>query len=274
VIALLSEGSATSRRGQDAASGTPPRPARDHLLVSSIASTNGEPAAAAARTTGGVTVPGPKGARVSLDGLPRGAAPLSITDLAPGGHDVRVTTNSAVASGRVVVAPGSVATFVVSTPAQRSPTVTAAPSRPVQVQEPVAALGAVSVALPFDVQIYEGGRFAGTNAAELMLPPGAHRLELVNQSLNYRAVESVQVQSGKAVKIPAAPPVGSVSLNALPWAEVFVDGRSLGETPLGQVPMAVGVHEVVFRHPQFGEQSRSITVGAGGSTRISVDLRK
>jgi hypothetical protein len=132
----------------------------------------------------------------------------------------------------------------------------------------------VAIALPFDVQIFENGRFAGTSNAEVMLPPGPHRLELVNKSLNYRAVESVLVESDRAVKIPAAAPMGSVSLNALPWAEVFIDGRKVGETPLGQVPIAVGAHEVVFRHPQLGEQSRSITVTAGGPTRLSVDLRK
>jgi hypothetical protein len=108
----------------------------------------------------------------------------------------------------------------------------------------------------------------------MMLPPGPHRLELVNKSLNYRTVESVSVEPGKAVMIPAVAPMGSLSVNALPWAEVFVDGRRVGETPLGHVPVAVGAHDVVFRHPDFGEQTRSITVMADGPTRLSVDLRR
>jgi hypothetical protein len=132
----------------------------------------------------------------------------------------------------------------------------------------------VAVSLPFEVQIFEDGRFAGTSSADLVLAPGPHRLELVNKSLNYRAVESVQVASNTALKIPAAPPMGTLSLNALPWAEVFIDGRRLGETPLGQVRVPIGAHELVFRHPQFGEQSRSVTVTADGPTRVSVDLRK
>lgn len=270
VIALLSQGSAMSRREKKAASGTAPAAVDATLPSARIA----EPAAETRRPVGGsLTVPGPAGARVWLDGVSRGAAPLSITDLTPGAHEVRVVTNSAVASERVSIAAGSIATFVVSWPAQRWPARTVAPSKPPPAQ-PLVSPGRVAVALPFDVQIFENGRFAGTNSAEVMLPPGPHRLELVNRSLNYSAVESVQVESDKAVKIPAAAPMSSVSLNALPWAEVFIDGRRLGETPLGQVPIAVGAHEVVFRHPQLGEQSRSITVAAGGPTRLSVDLRK
>ena len=134
--------------------------------------------------------------------------------------------------------------------------------------------GIIAVALPFEVQIYEDGRFAGTNSAEVTLPPGSHRLELINKSLGYRAIETVQVESNRATKIPSAPPMGRVSVNALPWAEVFVDGRKIGETPLAQVPIAVGAHEIVFRHPQLGEQSRSVTVTAAEPARLSVDLRK
>jgi hypothetical protein len=220
-------------------------------------------------------VPGPAGARIWLDGAPLGKAPLSITDVAPGAHEVRVATSSGEASDRVFVEAGSIASFVLSTPAPRSSAPPIASrgksSQPVPVS---AAPGTVNVALPFDVQIYEDGRFAGINRAVVMLPPGPHRLELVNESLGYRAVETVQVESDKAVKIPSAPPTSTVSLNAMPWAEVFIDGRKVGETPLAHVSIAVGAHEIVFRHPQLGEQSRSLTVTAAGPTRLSVDLRK
>ncbi len=270
VIALLGQGSATSPRERNAASGSTAA-AVDATLP---AAPTAEPAAETGRPAGGsLTVPGPTGARVWVDGTSRGTAPLSITNLAPGTHEVRVVTNSAVASERVSIAAGSIATFVVSWPTQRLPARTLAPSKPPPVQ-PLVSPGTVAVALPFDVQIFENGRFAGTSSAEVILPPGSHRLELVNKSLNYQVVESVLVESDKAVKIPAAAPMGSVSVNALPWAEVFIDGRKVGETPLGQVPIAVGAHEIVFRHPQLGEQSRSLTVTAGGPTRLSVDLRK
>ena len=45
-----------------------------------------------------------------------------------------------------------------------------------------------------------------------------------------------------------------MALNAQPWADVWVDGERVGETPIGNVAVPIGPHEVVFRHPQLGEQ--------------------
>ena len=45
-----------------------------------------------------------------------------------------------------------------------------------------------------------------------------------------------------------------MALNALPWAEVWIDGESIGETPIGKVSVPIGWHEIVFRHPELGEK--------------------
>jgi hypothetical protein len=65
-----------------------------------------------------------------------------------------------------------------------------------------------------------------------------------------------------------------LSLNASPWAEVFVDGERIGETPIGNLSRPIGRHEVIFRHPQLGEHREVVVVTASGPTRLGVDLRK
>jgi hypothetical protein len=65
-----------------------------------------------------------------------------------------------------------------------------------------------------------------------------------------------------------------VSVNAIPWANVFIDGQSAGETPLGNLSVPIGPHEFVFRHPQLGEQHRVIMVTIREPMRLSVDLTK
>jgi serine/threonine-protein kinase len=65
-----------------------------------------------------------------------------------------------------------------------------------------------------------------------------------------------------------------LQLNATPWAEVLLDGKSLGETPLANVPVSIGQHTLIFRHPELGQQSRSAIVTAQSSTRVTVDLQK
>jgi hypothetical protein len=76
------------------------------------------------------------------------------------------------------------------------------------------------------------------------------------------------------VRVNIAIPDGRLSVNALPWAQVLIDGDPVGETPLANLPLAVGEHQVTFRHPQLGEQTQRVTVKADGLTRVSATLSR
>jgi hypothetical protein len=65
-----------------------------------------------------------------------------------------------------------------------------------------------------------------------------------------------------------------MSLNATPWAEVWVDGEKLGDTPIGNHQLTLGPHDIVFRHPDLGEQRHTVMVTLKTPVRLSVDLRK
>jgi hypothetical protein len=65
-----------------------------------------------------------------------------------------------------------------------------------------------------------------------------------------------------------------LSVNAMPWAELWVDGSRVGETPLGNVPVRIGKHEIVLKHPQFGERRLQVLVRADTPARASVDMSK
>jgi hypothetical protein len=82
------------------------------------------------------------------------------------------------------------------------------------------------------------------------------------------------VAAGKVAQLKLEWPKGSVSLNALPWAEVWIDGEKSGETPLGNLSLPIGPHEIIFRHPDFGELRQAVTVTLTAPARVSVDLRK
>jgi hypothetical protein len=144
-----------------------------------------------------------------------------------------------------------------------------------QPSAPLEELGWVSIPLPFQVQVFEGKRFVGSSVTEkIPLTAGSHELELMNESLQYRATERVQVAPGKTATLTVSLPSGTLQLNATPWADVFVDGRSVGQTPLANVPVPIGAHEIAFRHPSFAEQTRSVVVGMNTAVRVGVDLQK
>ena len=59
----------------------------------------------------------------------------------------------------------------------------------------------------------------------------------------------------------------------MPWAEVWMDGKKLGETRLAyQLPL--GTHEVVFKLPRFGERRVTTTVRANATSSVSVQMGK
>jgi hypothetical protein len=201
----------------------------------------------------------PAGARVSIDGTARGVTPLTVEGLTPGAHRVALENDANSITQEVTIEAGATASLVVPMTAPQG--------------EPLT--GWIAVSAPAEVQLFENGRFLGTSASErVMLPAGRHDVDIVNEALGYRTMRTVVVSAGRVASIRVEWPKGSLSLNAQPWAEVWMNGERVGETPIGNLAVPVGNHEVIFRHPEFGEQVVRATVSATTPTRLSVDMRK
>jgi hypothetical protein len=146
---------------------------------------------------------------------------------------------------------------------------------PMTAPQGVPVSGWISVAAPAEVEILEGGQRLGTSQTDrIMVAAGRHELELVNAALGYRITRVVTVQPGKVAPITLEWPKGSLAVNAQPWADVWIDGARVGETPIGNIALPLGTHEITFRHPELGEQVVRATLTAGAPTRVSVDMRK
>jgi hypothetical protein len=221
------------------------------------------PAAAATETpasapTGGLQIStDPAGARVSVDGQAYGAAPILVRDLQPGAHNVTVTGPNGSMTRRVTVQEGAVSSLIISLAGTGE-----------------FASGWLTVDSPIPAQITQGGTLLGTtDIPRIMVPAGRHDLVITNAALGFRAQRTVQITAGRTTAIALDVPKGTLHVNALPWAEVWIDGQRAGETPLGNVSLPIGTHQIVFRHPELGEQRKSVVVTAGTPTRVGVDLR-
>jgi hypothetical protein len=123
--------------------------------------------------------------------------------------------------------------------------------------------------------IREGGKVLGsTDADRLMLTAGEHNLELSNEALGFQSKRAVRIEAGKTAALKIDPPNGVLSINAQPWAEVWVDGQRIGETPIGNLARSIGPHDVVLRHPELGERRETVTVTLQRPARLGVDMRR
>lgn len=201
----------------------------------------------------------PPGAVVTVDGERRGQSPLVVGGLTPGAHTVVLENDLGSVTEQVTIEPGATASLVVPLAAPRGAPVS----------------GWIAVAAPVEMQVFEDGRLLGSTRTErIMVPVGRHQLEIVNDALGYRATRVIQVTPGRVSAVKVDLPRGSMALNATPWAEVWVDGERVGETPIGNVQLPIGTHDVLFRHPELGEQRHTAVVTLSGPARISADMRK
>jgi len=203
----------------------------------------------------------PAGANVTVDGVARGVTPLTVEGLTSGDHEVILQGATGTSRHTVKVLAGTTASLV-------APATPAAPAT----DGPVS--GWISVKAPFLIEIREDGNLIGTTETDrLMLAAGRHVLEFANQTVGYRQSRTVHVVPGKVVALAIELPQGTVNLNASPWAEVWLDGRRIGETPIGNLAVPIGPHEIVFRHPEFGEKKHAVSVTTAAPVRLSVSMK-
>jgi hypothetical protein len=123
--------------------------------------------------------------------------------------------------------------------------------------------------------VFEGDARLGSSATGIVpARAGRRELDLVNSVLGFRSRQVVDIKGGQVVSLVVSPPEGRININAFPWAEVLIDGKSVGETPIGNLAIPLGEHEILFRHPRLGEQRRTALVRADGITRVSANLER
>ena len=232
------------------------------------------PVAPPAPTTGRLEIASdPAGASVKVDGRVLGVTPLTLPEFKPGNHEVVLTRGNSTVTRTVALAAGgnALVTAVLAAPAVAAPAAPAAASRPAAAP---ANSGWVTFDSPLELRVLTRGQSAGSTRGRVSLAAGSHEFELVSDLYEIRQTMSARVTAGQGTRVAVPVPTGLLSINALPWADVWVDGSPVGTTPLANLVLKVGPHQVVFRHPTLGERQQTVIVKAVTPARMGVNFSR
>ncbi len=212
-----------------------------------VARGRGTPPAASARGRGPVATGAigrlrvesdPVGARVLVDGQMRGVTPLNVDDLRVGTHAVVLESVRGTVRRSVSIRAGATTELVESIFA-----------------------GWVHVSSPIELQISAGGRGLRLDERnQVLLPPGSHELRFENRAMGFVGVRKVEVEPGKTALISVVPPPSTLSVTSTAPATVLVDGAPIGETPLVDYGINLGIHEITVRNADGAERRFTVTV--------------
>ena len=193
----------------------------------------------------------PARARVAVDGEMRGLTPLVLDDVAPGRHEVVVSSSA-----------GTVRR-----------TATVRENRTVTIYETISP-GWIAVFSRIKLDIAIDGRQVGTTEdGHLLVPPGRHDVVLANRRLGFRERHTFDVEPGEVTAHTVVLPSTSVRFTGIAGTEILVDGEPIGVLPLASVELPIGTREFVKRFPDGTEARERIELGIGAPTTIAVDAR-
>jgi hypothetical protein len=172
-------------------------------------------------------------------------------------------SDSEVASGEAAPVP----TASAPTPQPPAATPTATPT-------PAETHGyLVAEVVPSASVVLDERKLGRTPLGRLRLEAGIHTIALSNDDVPGIIRDRIEIRGGETIRRRYSfAEVGYLQVVVRPWAEVFIDGRRVGQTPLARLQVAVGSHSVTLRNPQFGERTETIQVTAGETARLNVSL--
>jgi hypothetical protein len=194
---------------------------------------------------------------------------------------VATASDAAKAAAKDAAAVAPVVTRKAMTAAQRalprtSP-VTAAPVRRTDDDDVQAASaptdpgrGLMTVFSRIPVDVYADGKRIGTSDdAQLVLPGGAHRIELVNERYHYRSTTTMVIRPGQVRPFNVVLPTAEVRINTTPGAEVWIEGDRVGIAPVDPVAVPIGAREIAVKDAT-GEKRQMVEVKYGEPLDVSL----
>ena len=104
----------------------------------------------------------------------------------------------------------------------------------------------------------------------MMLSAGSHNVVLVSDRFNYREAKNVTIEPGTIASFTVSLPTSTIRIKSPDGTDISIDGHAAGRTPLGDLAVAIGTHEVVGTSAELGQIRQSIEVKFGEPTEVTL----
>ena len=197
------------------------------------------------------------GANVVVDGNLIGVAPIKSGNLSSGEHVVQIVKEFYKAhTGTVTIRDNQVTSY--------NPTL-------------VSDFATVTLVAP-DSQIWVNGKRVGDNSWTGPLATGTYLFESRREGCRSNSIsQTIAAQpSTQSYNLPAPTPiVGSVDIQSTPaMADVAIDGKSVGRTPIMVNNLLIGTHSITISKSGYATKNLSIVIEENKTNSINTTLSK
>jgi serine/threonine-protein kinase len=124
----------------------------------------------------------------------------------------------------------------------------------------------------------------GAASVELILDAGAHTViaELAGYAREKRKVvlergETQRIEISFQKRLAAARPdphakTGRLTVRTIPWSDVYLGSKKLGQAPFADLEMPVGTHKLTFKNPGRPTVTKTVTIQPGKSAKLNFNL--
>ena len=182
----------------------------------------------------------PAGAKVSIDGRPRGVTPLTLHDLVVGTHAVLFDSPQGSVKRQVTISEGKTETL----------------------SESIFS-GWLHVSAPMEITLSEGARALQLDSSNrVFLRPGIHEITAQNKELGFSLTQTVEILPGATADLDIDTPDSTITVNGPEGAVVYIDNERVGDIP------------VVNHQVKIGSRDIRVVDRSGAAYHITVNVTK
>jgi hypothetical protein len=131
--------------------------------------------------------------------------------------------------------------------------------------------GSLQVESAQQAQVKLDGRPVGMTPLRLeVVPVGRHRLEV--EAFGGSEVKDIEIRPRTHSEVRLTVQGGGMLVTCSPRAQIFLDGRPMGESPLELLNLALGPHRLEVRAPGYETQGREVVLRAGEKPELEFTL--